>query len=415
MAYRWRTRYTLGLILAFSFFIFLVAALADRIFHRVGTGEVGVLYLYFWGTETKRTYPEGITITFPWNEIFLYDVREQQYSDEVVVLSYNGLSIKVTFSFRFQLVAEKVGVLHVVLGPDYLEKVIKPTLFASVREVVGNYRPEELFTTHSATLQDEIRVVAQQSIENYHIRFNEILVKSIVLPPKVENAIQDKLVLQQIAEGYDFRLVSEERERQRKQIESDGIRIFHETVAKGLGTKSLTYLQIRAIENLAASQNAKILLLGSGKHDSLMLPIMVDGLDTTPSESSKGINSEGVTDQAVAEANQNAAGAPQQPTSEAGVPLAPSVSGPAQAGAPTGSAREKGSQSSAAQPAQGGASQPPVPGAPGQTTGERAQPQAAPERSTAPGPTSSDPKAAGMQRSGSGAVDRARSTGRPSP
>lgn len=339
MAFKWRRRHSFGLIIAVSLFIFLVALLADRIFHRVGTGEVGVLYLYFWGTEQERTYAEGITITFPWNEIFIYTVREQQYSDEVVVLSYNGLSIRVAFSFRFQLVPEKVGVLHVLLGPDYLEKVIKPTLFASVREVVGNYRPEELFTTHSATLQDEIRVVAQQSIENYYIRFSEILVKSIVLPPKVENAIQDKLVLQQVAEGYDFRLVSEERERLRKQIESDGIRVFLDTVSKSLDKKLLTYLQIRAMETLATSPNAKLLVLGNQQDGNLMVPIMMNDLESTATDKSAG-SSVSVLDTATNEANQSrdhsaptttgdqSATATSTSTSSAPLLMEPSTTGP---------------------------------------------------------------------------------------
>lgn len=279
MAFQWRKRYSFLLILVSATVIFLCAALSDRIFYTVESGQVGVLYRLLWGTETDKTYGEGLTVIFPWNKLYIYDVREQQYAEEVEVLSYNGLSILVSFSFRFRLVADKVGVLHQTLGPEYLEKLIRPTLIASVREVVGNYRPEELFTTHSATLQDEIQLVSQQGIEVYNIKFNEILVKAIKLPGKVENAIQDKLVLQQVAEGYDYRLVSEERERQRKTIQSDGIRIFHETIDKGLSPSVLSYLNIDAMRELAESDNSKVVVLGNKGADGLMMPLMMDDLN----------------------------------------------------------------------------------------------------------------------------------------
>lgn len=290
MSFQWRKRYSFLLILVSATVIFVSAALSDRIFYTVESGQVGVLYRLLWGTETDKTYGEGLTIIFPWNKLYIYDVREQQYAEEVEVLSYNGLSILVSFSFRFRLVADKVGVLHQTLGPEYLEKLIRPTLIASVREVVGNYRPEELFTTHSATLQDEIQLVSQQGIEVYNIKFNEILVKAIKLPGKVENAIQDKLVLQQVAEGYDFRLVTEERERQRKTIQSDGIRIFHETIDKGLSPSVLSYLNIDAMRELAESENSKVVVLGNKGADGLMMPLMMDDLNR-PNAARSGISS----------------------------------------------------------------------------------------------------------------------------
>jgi regulator of protease activity HflC (stomatin/prohibitin superfamily) len=285
MLFRWRKRYSFTLVIATAFTVFIVAAFWHRVFYSVHSGEVGVLYRFFRGTNTERTYGEGLTILFPWNKLYIYDVREQEKSEDVEVMSYNGLSIRVSFSFRFQPDPDRVGELHKKIGPEYVDKLVRPLLVATVREVIGNYRPEELFTTHSATLQDEIRQIAQREIEAYHVSINQILVKAVKLPESVEKAIQEKLVLQQVAEGYDFRLVSEERERQRKLIESDGIRQFHENVAKGLSGPILTYLNIQAMQQLALSDNAKVVVLGGKGGDGLMLPLMVDDLNKAPTKS----------------------------------------------------------------------------------------------------------------------------------
>ncbi|MFM7199341.1 MAG: SPFH domain-containing protein [Myxococcota bacterium] len=288
MESRWQKRYLFAGMMATLFALFLVAAFWQRIFYSIHTGQVGVLYRFFWGTYTERTYGEGLNVVFPWNTLFLYDVREQEQTEEVEVLSYNGLSIRVSFSFRFQPDAARVGLLHQKLGPTYVQKLVRPMMVATVREVIGNYRPEELFTTHSATLQEEIRQIAQREIAPYHIGITQILVKSVKLPAEVEKAIQEKLVLQQVAEGYDFRLVSEERERQRKQIESEGIRVYHETVARALTAPLLEFLHIQTLAGLVTSQNAKVVVLGEGRSAGTMFPLMLNDLDASPSRTSPG-------------------------------------------------------------------------------------------------------------------------------
>lgn len=289
---RLRQRYSFKIVLLVAFVILIAAAFWPRVFYVVNSGQTGVLYRFFWGTQTSRTYGEGLTILFPWNSLFIYDVREQERSEDVEVLSYNGLIISVGLSYRFQPDADKVALIHQRLGPDYTSKLVQPLLQSTVREVIGNYRPEELFTTHSATLQEEIGQIAQRKIEPYFIRINQIFVKRVKLPEMVENAIQDKLVLQQVAEGYDFRLVSEERERQRKLIESDGIRQYNANIAGSLTSPVLRYMSIRAMERLATSSNSKVVVLGGKEGEGLMLPLMMNDLNGPATPAQQAANGE---------------------------------------------------------------------------------------------------------------------------
>lgn len=189
MKFRWRKRYSLGLLVVLLFVIFLCAALVHRIFYMIETGQAAVLYRFFWGTDTTHVYGEGLHIVFPWNKLYVYDVREQELTQEVSVLSFNGLTIDVTFSFRYHPDPETLGLLHQHLGPDYADKVVKPILIAAVREVIGHYLPEELYTTHSATIQDEIQQVCQRDIEQNHIFFKQILVKDILCPLRMSKEV----------------------------------------------------------------------------------------------------------------------------------------------------------------------------------------------------------------------------------
>ena len=63
------------------------------------------------------------------------------------VLSKNGLSIKIDLSFRYTPNVSQLGYLHDLVGEDYLESIIRPEIRSVTREVIGEYLPEELYST----------------------------------------------------------------------------------------------------------------------------------------------------------------------------------------------------------------------------------------------------------------------------
>ena len=71
-----------------------------------------------------------------------------------------------------------------------------------------------------------------------------------------------------------FILQKEEQEAQRKRIEAQGIADFQTIVSEGINENLLKWKGIEATENLAASSNTKIVVIGSGKDG---LPIILGG------------------------------------------------------------------------------------------------------------------------------------------
>lgn len=347
MKFRWKNRYLFYSALMFAIFLFIVASLASRIFYVIDSGQAGVLYRLLWGTDTKNVYQEGIVVVFPWNRVFIYDIREQELTRTVQVLSFNGLNIEVVFSFRYRPDAEKLPILHQQLGQNYVEKIVDPLLISAVREVIGNYRPEELYTTHAATIQQEIQRLCQRSIEEYNIRFSQVLIQDINLPEKVTIAIEDKLVLQQEAESYDFRLMSTERERLRKTVEAEGIRQYNRIISEELSEGLLQYQHIQALRDLSTSQNTKVLVLEGGSHQPVTLPLYLnsDSPSSPPSSAentrtpkaaspSKSAPTDGQTETASSTSDQGVASATHpdettaRPSSSPSGPNAPTGSSP---------------------------------------------------------------------------------------
>jgi len=134
--------------------------------------------------------------------------------------------------------------------------------------VVGNYRPEDIYARDEAGLLDEIFTVLQANLTNHDVVVQDILLKELRLPPTLEAAINEKLIQEQQALMYEFKLKTEEGEKQRRIIEAQGIKAF-EDISK---LSILRWRGIEATEKLANSPNAKIVIVGTGQNQ---LPIIL--------------------------------------------------------------------------------------------------------------------------------------------
>ena len=71
----------------------------------------------------------------------------------------------------------------------------------------------------------------------------------------------------------EFVLLKEKQEADRKRIEAQGISDFQKIVVQGISDQLLRWKGIEATEKIAMSQNAKVVIIGSGKDG---LPLILD-------------------------------------------------------------------------------------------------------------------------------------------
>src|SRR5581483_4469689 len=143
----------------------------------VPSGRVGVLwkrfngidlYCFCWvgrGTvlDPREIREEGLHIIWPWDKLFLYDLRLQSSTQTYNAISKDGVSVRAEISVRYQLLHNSVAVLHKFIGPDYLNSVFSPELGSQAREVISQYTAEEVYTSRDR-IQKEIRDNAQKSL-----------------------------------------------------------------------------------------------------------------------------------------------------------------------------------------------------------------------------------------------------------
>lgn len=252
------------------FSIFLV--FFDSLVVLIPPGHKGVLFKPLSeGTVLNQVKNEGYNLIFPWDRIFIYDTRIIQHSDTIIGLTLDGLPVKVEISYRYRVEKDSIGFLHKEIGVDYAQKIIIPKVTAATRDIISLYQVDELFTTSRKEIQDEMVEWVDKKIEDaFPIIMNDVVIREIILEEKVKDAISAKLVEEQLMLAYDYVIEKEKKEKIRRKIEAEGIKEF-EAIS---GLEILRWRGIEATQRLAESENAKVIIIGSGEDE---LPIILGG------------------------------------------------------------------------------------------------------------------------------------------
>lgn len=274
----------------------------------VPSGHVGVLWKRFGGgtvLDPRQVRDEGLHFFFPWNELFLYDLRLQSITETYNAITSDGVSLSATMNIRFRLQRAATPVLHQAIGPNYLQLLVRPGIGSLTREVMAQYTAEQVYSTARQEIQDKIRSLSQDRLsekmmeregeEPYRVSLSDTvilydtLVHGIELPVLVVNAINRKIEQYYISEEYKFRVEREKRESERKKIEAEGIREFQRVVSQGVSDSYLRWRGIEATLQLSQSTNSKVVIIGSAKDG---LPLILGNMDAPTEQGTAGAASE---------------------------------------------------------------------------------------------------------------------------
>jgi regulator of protease activity HflC (stomatin/prohibitin superfamily) len=232
----------------------------------LGAGEAGVLWKRFAGGVVTDQPPlgEGFHIVAPWNEVIVYEVRQQELTEKMKVLSSNGLDIQLEATAWFQPQTENLGLLHQTKGINYLDRVLKPAMRSATRSVVGRYTPEQIYSSKRDAIQNEIFDETKKIIDNQYVQLNDVLVRDVTLPTAIKDAIERKLGQEQESLEYEFRLQKAKKEAEKQRIEAQGKADANQILNSSLTDKILKDKGIEATLEMAKSPNSKVIVIGGG-------------------------------------------------------------------------------------------------------------------------------------------------------
>lgn len=251
-------------------FLIIVAVAVIILFSKstvtIGPGEGGVLFETLGdGINTDKTYGEGFQIVAPWNKMIVLKVRQQSVSDEMNVLSVNGLEVKVNGTIWYEPEFENLGLLVKTKGEDYERELLDPAINAAARSVVGRYTPEQLYSSKRDVIEQEILDEVQLVLKDQFLSVKRVLVEDVKLPSTIRIAIETKLKQEQESLEYEFRLTKAKKEAQRQKIDAEGKAVANQILSASLTDKILQEKGIDATVELAKSPNSKVVVIGSGK------------------------------------------------------------------------------------------------------------------------------------------------------
>ena len=248
--------------------IFIVVSLSSSLFYTIGPAERAVIFYKFGaGLDKENVIAPGFHVKAPWNNVYRFDVSENKVEEAMDVLDKSGLSISVDVSVRFNPIPSRIGYIQETFQRDYVNRLVIPEVRSSVRQVMGRYTAEEIYSTKRSEVESAIKRETEAVLgsENNNVMMKALLIRSINLPTQIKQAIESKLQQEQEALAYQFRLEKEKSEAERKRIAAEGEAAANSIINNSLTPELLKMRGIEATTGLANSPNSKVIIIGSGK------------------------------------------------------------------------------------------------------------------------------------------------------
>jgi regulator of protease activity HflC (stomatin/prohibitin superfamily) len=251
----------------------------------VDPGKRGLRWSPLSGGLTKESLKDGFYWKAPWNDVFVYDVRYQSFTEKIDALTADDLSVTLHAAITMSPIAEEVYFLAQEVGNNWYQQLVRPQFLSAVRGVVAQYTMVTL-PERSSEIGNKIEAVMVESLKGRHLNVYSVALSEIEFSKMVLQAIEQKQAKEQEKEQKEFEMVIAQRNADIARIQAKGegdalqiraegegeslrIRAKGQSQAQEIITKTLTpdYLKYKLYE----SPNAKMIIVP----DKSNVPIIV--------------------------------------------------------------------------------------------------------------------------------------------
>jgi regulator of protease activity HflC (stomatin/prohibitin superfamily) len=262
--------------------VIVVAGILMSSIVQIDAGQVGVKSLF--GKVQNDVLKSGLHMINPLVEVTRLDIKTQNYTmsgvhdegakmsdDAIRVLTADGLEVTIDLTVLFRLTEGEAPMLVKETGINYVDKIVRPLTRTKIRDNSVYYDAISLYSTKRDEFQSRIFKSIEDDFKKRGLFLEQLLVRNITLPQSVKATIEGKINAEQEAQKMQFILQKEKQEAERKRVEAQGIADYQRIINQGLTDQQLQYEQIKALKEIATSQNAKIIVMGKGN-----TPVILD-------------------------------------------------------------------------------------------------------------------------------------------
>ena len=251
-----------GIVSVIAVIVLLIGAFT--FIYTVGAGNVAVKFDSLGGGVQDGETGEGMHFKMPWVSIDQYNVKTQEYTmvsttgegevsgdDSMKCITSEGLELKMDVTVLYHIIPNEASDIRSEIGKDgdYQSIVVRPNVRAKIREVVASYEAADIYGEKRDLVEEEIFNQISDVLLPYHIIVEDVLLRSVKLPDKLTESIDQKKQAEQDAQRMVYILEQEQKEKERKIIEAEGIRESNMIIRESLSDEYLQWYWIDGLGN----------------------------------------------------------------------------------------------------------------------------------------------------------------------
>ena len=197
----------------------------------INPGEEGFIYRpYGGGIDQETYYTEGTYLIAPWNEMITYNTLQQSREYSSKVMEKNGMEIGIDVTINYNPMKGGTARLHLKHGKSYESSYIDAKVRGVIKDVIGRYEYEEIYSTKRESLETEMDNMFESEFPDNFITYNFCEIADVNLPENVKTAITEKETQKQ-------------RNQKAKELEQEQVYLANAEVQKAEGEKKAAILR----------------------------------------------------------------------------------------------------------------------------------------------------------------------------
>jgi prohibitin 1 len=225
----------------------------------VHPGEMGIKQTL--GKIKGKPNTQGLRWFNPFvSKVILFNIQTVEAYNTLPLPTKEGLSVNAELSLLYHLNPDSVQNVYTKFGTNYEEVMVLSNFRATAREISSRYYAKELYATERDKVEKAIKDELIAHISHFGFVIDAVLLKDIILPPQMAQAIQDKVNAEQNALKMEYVIQLAQKEAEKRIIEAEGIKKAQLIISESITQKQLDYNQIEMLKSLVNSPNSKIII-----------------------------------------------------------------------------------------------------------------------------------------------------------
>jgi len=220
----------------------------------VRVGEVGVEH--FLGNISSRPLEAGVNVINPLASVERMSVREQSFPpqggvEQIEAQTSEQLNVALEVSILFQINGGNAPSLYERIGSETVIKnqIVLNAVRNGVRDAVATKSINEIFSPNRRDMAEAMKTEIQAKAGD-RIEVTDVFVRDVQAPPRVREAIEQKLEREQqvAAEEFQTQIIQEQARQQAE--EAKGIAEAQRIISEGLTQEYLTFFYIEQLAQM---------------------------------------------------------------------------------------------------------------------------------------------------------------------